>query len=138
MPFGRLERRVSARPMSEINMTPLIDVMLVLLVIFLVSAPLLTGRLGLELPGSAAPPAPAAPQALALSLDAAGSLRIGASPVDRADLPARLAAVAAQDPATEVHLQADRAVPYGEVAALIDALQQAGLSRIAFVTRARP
>ncbi|MBL0718732.1 biopolymer transporter ExbD [Piscinibacter sp. Jin2] len=138
MPFGRLERRASARPMSEINMTPLIDVMLVLLVVFLVSAPLLTGRLGLKLPSSEAPPAAAAPQALRLSLDAQGGLRLNEAALDRSQLAARLAAAAAQDPATEVHLQADRAVPYGEVAGLIDTLQQAGLSRIAFVTQARP
>ena len=138
MRFGRLERRTPARPMSDINMTPLIDVMLVLLVIFLVSAPLLTGRLGLRLPQADAPAAATPPGALQLRLDAAGTLRIGEETVAPALLGARLRAVAARDPATEVHLQADREVAYGEVARLIADLQAAGLSRIAFITQARP
>lgn len=141
MAFGRLPGRKPAPPMGEINMTPLIDVMLVLLVIFMVSAPLLTGRLGLNLPRDEAPAAPpAAAAVLRLSLDAGGVLRLGDAPEPLAGeaLAERLAGAARQDPSTEVHLQADEAVPYGEVARLIGQLQRAGLARIAFVTRASP
>jgi biopolymer transport protein ExbD len=124
---------------AEINMTPLVDVMLVLLVVFIVTAPLMAGRLQLELPRagrSAAPPA--APATLRVALDARGQLYLDDRPVDRAVLEAAARAAASADPATEVLLRADRAVAYGEVAELISLLNEAGLARLGFVTVPAP
>jgi biopolymer transport protein ExbD len=137
MSFGRLERSRPARPFSEINMTPLIDVMLVLLVIFIVAAPLLASRLALELPrtqaGAAA--AEAAPAAvLRLSVDASGALYVDEQPVTAAELQARVRAAAASQPDTEVQLRADERVPYGRVAELMGWVQAGGLLRMGFIT----
>ncbi len=134
MSFGRLERPLETRPMSDINMTPLIDVMLVLLVIFIVTAPLLAGSLKLELPKSAAATPTTAPTVLAVSIDAQGVLRVGDVVVDADVLAQRAADAAKQDATTEVQLRADARVPYGRVAELIGTVQRAGLTRIGFVT----
>ena len=133
MSFGRLERARGAAPMSDINMTPLIDVMLVLLVIFIVTAPLMTSSLKLDLPASdAAQPSDTA-RFISVALDRAGRLRVDDEAVDAAGLAARLAAAAARDVATEVQLRADRGVAYGRVAELIGVVQKAGLTRIGFI-----
>jgi biopolymer transport protein ExbD/biopolymer transport protein TolR len=136
MAFGRLERNPGSRPMSEINMTPLIDVMLVLLVIFIITAPLMTSSLKLDLPKSDAAAASAAPAFMAVALDAQGQLFIGEAPATAQQLAEQARAAARRDPATEVQLRADSRVPYGRVAELIGTLQQAGLTRIGFVTEA--
>jgi biopolymer transport protein TolR len=137
MAFGRLERRSQPQPMSEINMTPLIDVMLVLLVIFMLTAPLMSASLRLDLPrADGATPQPDAPQALQVGLQANGTLYIGEQRVDAAEFERRIAALGrGGGPASpEVHLRADQSAPYGLVARLIGQLQAAGLNRIAFVT----
>ena len=142
MAFGRLERNPASQPMSEINMTPLIDVMLVLLVIFIITAPLLSSSLKLDLPKAAAGSASDAPAFVALALDAQGRLFLGETPLDpataRAQISQRVREAARRDPATEVQLRADSAVPYGRVAELIGWIQDAGLTRIGFVTEAPP
>jgi biopolymer transport protein ExbD/biopolymer transport protein TolR len=136
MAFGRLERAPASRPMSEINMTPLIDVMLVLLVIFIVTAPLIGRSLKLDLPTSAAGSANDAPRFVAIALDAEGRLFLGADPATPERLAAAVREAARRDPDTEVQLRADQAVPYGRVAELIGLVQQGGLNRIGFVTEA--
>ena len=140
MAFGRLTRQQPGRPMSEINMTPLIDVMLVLLVIFIVTAPLLASRLKLELPAADAAAAAGAGAVLSVSIDAQGRVFLGDEALPEAELRSRLEAAArqavARDPATELQLRADRAVPYGRVAELIGWVQGAGLARIGLVTEA--
>jgi len=136
MAFGRLERSPASQPMSDINMTPLIDVMLVLLVIFIITAPLMTSSLKLDLPKAEAARPSDAPAFVALALDAQGQLFIGDDKVSAAQAAERVRAAAARDPQTEVQLRADRAVPYGRVAELIGMVQDAGLSRIGFVTDA--
>jgi biopolymer transport protein ExbD len=136
MAFGRLERSPGARPMSEINMTPLIDVMLVLLVIFIITAPLIGSSLKLDLPQVEAT-APADGSAfIAVALDEQGRLFIGEQAATREQLVERAREAARRDPATEVQLRADRRVPYGRVAELIGDVQRAGLTRIGFVTEA--
>ncbi len=134
MSFGRLSGARRAEPMSEINVTPLVDVMLVLLVIFIVAAPLMAGRLALELPRAegAATGLPAA--GLRLSIDAAGAVTLDDQPVSDGQLRQRLQDAATARPDTELLLQADTHVPYGRVAAMIGTAQAAGLSRIGFVT----
>jgi biopolymer transport protein ExbD len=133
--FGGFERgRAPDTPMAEINVTPLVDVMLVLLVIFIITAPLLARALKLDLPQAEAPPAAAQPQTIQLTLDAEGSLRWNAQPISAEELPARLAAAAHESPQPELHLGADKAVRYEHVAAVLAAAQKAGLARIAFIT----
>jgi biopolymer transport protein TolR len=137
MAFGRLERPQGSQPMSEINMTPLIDVMLVLLVIFMLTAPLMTSRLKLELPKIDAQPAPnSTPTVLAIALTADGLVHLDDQPSSLDAISKRAKELSSKKPDTEVHLRADRAVAYGHVAELINALQKAGLNRIAFVTDA--
>jgi biopolymer transport protein ExbD/biopolymer transport protein TolR len=138
MSFGRLERSRPAKPMSDINMTPLIDVMLVLLVIFIITAPLMTSSLKLDLPRAEGALPGSAPAFVALAVDAQGQLFYGDEKLTPEQLLERVRAAAARDPATEVQLRADRAVPYGRVAEVIGLVQTAGLSRIGFVTEAAP
>ena len=136
MAFGRLERNAGPAPMSDINMTPLIDVMLVLLVIFIITAPLMTTSLKLDLPKTEGARPSDAPAFVALAVAADGQLFVGDERVTREQLVARVREAAQRDPATEVQLRADQAVPYGRVAELIGLVQDGGLTRIGFVTEA--
>ena len=138
MAFGRLERNPGSTPMSEINMTPLIDVMLVLLVIFIITAPLMTSSLKLDLPQAEGARPSDAPAFIAVSVDAQGQLFVGDEAVTPAQLRERARAAAQRDPATEVQLRADQAVPYGRVAELLGLVQDSGLNRIGFVTETKP
>jgi biopolymer transport protein ExbD/biopolymer transport protein TolR len=133
MAFGRLERNPGAQPMSDINMTPLIDVMLVLLVIFMITAPLMTSSLKLDLPRTDAAQASDTPLFVSVALDRDGRTFWGDEAVDAAVFAERVAAAARRNPQTEVQLRADKAVPYGRVAELIGVVQKAGLTRIGFV-----
>jgi biopolymer transport protein ExbD/biopolymer transport protein TolR len=134
MAFGRLERNPGSSPMSEINMTPLIDVMLVLLVIFIITAPLIASSLRLDLPRVDASSAGDAPAFIALALDAEGNLFMDEKPADKEAVLERARQAARRHPATEVQLRADKRVPYGRVAELIGWMQAAGLTRIGFIT----
>jgi biopolymer transport protein TolR len=133
MSFGRLERSAGPAPMSEINMTPLIDVMLVLLVIFIITAPLMSSSLKLDLPRSDAAQPGSAPQFIAVALSPAGELYFGEERLDRAAFEQRVEAAAKANRELEVQLRADQSVAYGRVAELIGLLQKHGLERIAFV-----
>jgi len=134
MAFGRLERTSGPAPMSDINMTPLIDVMLVLLVIFMITAPLMTSSLKLDLPKTDGAQPNDAPQFISVALDPQGRLFFGEDVVDAAAFAARVSDAARKNPRTEVQLRADKGVPYGRVAEVIGVVQKAGLSRIGFVT----
>ena len=136
MAFGRLQRASPSQPMSEINMTPLIDVMLVLLVIFIITAPLMSASLRLDLPKAAGSSASSALQFVSVAVDAGGALYWGDEAVSAEQLKARVRDVALRQPATEVQLRADQQVPYGRIAELIGLVQDGGLSRIGFVTEA--
>lgn len=140
MSFGRLERPTGDKPMSEINVTPLVDVMLVLLVIFIIAAPFMASRLALELPRAETPAAaqPAPEAFVSIDVDAQGQVHWDGQPVDLDALRQRLQATASRDPATELQLRADAAVPYGRMVQLIGLAQTAGLSRIGFVADAAP
>ena len=136
MAFGRLERSIGSPPMSDINMTPLIDVMLVLLVIFMITAPLMSSSLKLDLPRAEGATPSEAPQVVAIGVDAGGRLYWGDQPVDDDAMRARVREAARQNPAAEVQLRADRKVPYGRIAELIGLLQAGGLNRVGFITEA--
>ena len=134
MAFGRLQRSPSAQPMSDINMTPLIDVMLVLLVIFMITAPLMTSSLKLDLPKAEGAKPTDAQQFVTLSIDTQGRFFWGDEQVQVDALRLRVREAAVRNPSTEVQLRADKTVPYGRVAELIGVVQEGGLSRVGFVT----
>jgi len=136
MAFGRLERSPGTRPMSDINMTPLIDVMLVLLVIFMITAPLMTTSLKLDLPKTEGARPSDAALFLAVAINDQGQLFVGDEAVTAEKLLQRARQAAQRDPLTEVQLRADSRVPYGRVAELIGLVQEAGLSRVGFITEA--
>ncbi len=138
MSFGRPERSASTPPMSDINMTPLIDVMLVLVVIFIITAPLLASSIRLDLPRTDAATPNTAPSFVLLVLDRSGQSFLDDKPVTPDELSRRLDLVAAQNPDAELQLRADSAVPYGRVVEVIGAAQKAGLSRIGFVADPAP
>jgi biopolymer transport protein ExbD len=122
------------RPMAEINMTPLVDVMLVLLIIFMVTAPLFTHAVRIDLPRARSAPSADKPQVVTLSIDSTGTLRWNDETVDEAALTERLSAAAARDPQPEMHLRADRDARYEPIARLLSQVQRAGLNRLAIVT----
>ena len=136
MNFGRLERSEGSEPMSEINVTPMVDVMLVLLVIFILTAPLMASSIKLELPKTDAATASEAPKFVALVIDKAGQIFLNDKPIALDALKASLTRTAVQNPETEVQLRADEAVPYGKVVEVMGAAQKAGLNRIGFVADA--
>ncbi len=133
MGFGRLERTQGDPPISDINVTPLVDVMLVLVVIFIITAPLLASAIRLDLPRAEGTQAGTAPRFLTVAVDPAGALFLDDQPVTLAQLAERLAAAAKADPDTELQLRADAGVPYGKVVEVMGTAHQAGLQRIGFV-----
>jgi len=135
MAFGRLTEARAPRPMSEINVTPLVDVMLVLVVIFILAAPLLASSIRLDLPHAASAQPGVAASAITVVLDKAGGVFVNDAPVAADALADRLKALAAQQPDAELQLRADAAVPYGRVVELIGLAQAAGLARIGFAAQ---
>ena len=133
MAFGRLERDKGTAPMSDINMTPLIDVMLVLVVIFIITAPLLASTIKLDLPKTDAAKPNEAPKFVLLVVDKSGQAFLNDKPLATAELARQLAQTAAQNPDTELQLRADESVPYGRVVEVMGVAQKAGLNRIGFV-----
>ena len=126
--------------MSDINMTPLIDVMLVLVVIFIITAPLLASSIKLDLPKTDAAKPNEAPKFVLLVVDKSGQAFLNDKPLTTAELAKQLAQTAAQNPDTELQLRADESVPYGRVVEVMGIAQKAGLNRIGFVAepKARP
>ncbi|CAM3517876.1 ExbD/TolR family protein [Paracidovorax anthurii] len=133
MAFGRLERTNAPKPMSDINMTPLVDVMLVLVVIFILTAPLLASAIRLDLPRAEGTSQGSSGEAITVVIDASGQVFLADQPVDGGTLAGRLRRVASERPDTEVQLRADTAVPYGRVVEVMGAAHAAGLHRIGFV-----
>lgn len=133
---GRGSRRA---PMAEINVTPFVDVMLVLLIIFMVTAPLISSAVPIDLPESRAKPMDAEEQEpLQLSINADNSVYLGEDIVAEQDLPAKLEAIAAaeakQDRPRQIMLRADKSLDYGRVMKIMGELNRVGLTRIALVT----
>jgi len=133
MAFGRLERREGPQPFSDINVTPLVDVMLVLVVIFIITAPLMASSIRLDLPRVENAQPGDAPAFVSVVVDKAGQSYLDDQPLTPDELGARLAQLASRRADTEVQLRADEGVPYGRVVEVIGLAQKAGLSRIGFV-----
>ena len=134
MSFASLADGDDNEALAEINMVPLIDVMLVLLVIFIVTAPLLTHAVKVDLPKASSAPNLTKPDNVQLAIDGAGQVYWNGEAVASAALAEKLAGAAALAPQPELHLRADRATPYEKVAKVMSAAASAGLSRIGFVT----
>jgi biopolymer transport protein TolR len=135
MAFGRLERTQGPQPMSEINVTPLVDVMLVLVVIFIITAPLLASSIKLDLPKTDAAQAGEVPKFVTVVIDPSAQVFLNDQKTDLALLAESLKKMSAANPDTEVQLRADEAVPYGRVVEVMSVAQQAGLNRIGFVAQ---
>ena len=133
MAFGRLERTPGPQPMSDINVTPLVDVMLVLVVIFIITAPLLASTIRLDLPKTDAAKPADTPKFVTLVVDKTGQAFLNDQPLSLDQLAARLLETAGRSPDTEVQLRADEGVPYGKVVQVMGVAQKAGLNRIGFV-----
>ncbi|MFA6052800.1 MAG: biopolymer transporter ExbD [Methylobacter sp.] len=122
------------QPMAEINTTPMVDVMLVLLVIFIITAPLLTHSVKIDLPQAASQPEQEKPDAVTLSVNAEGKLFWNDAPFEEAELAARLATEAQKKPQPELHLRADKKTNYQQLAMVMSAAQIAGIEKLGFVT----
>jgi biopolymer transport protein TolR len=133
MSFGTLERSKGSQPMSEINVTPLVDVMLVLLVIFIITAPLLASSIKLDLPSTEAAKPVDSPKYVTVVIDKSAKVFFDDQPVDLITLAQRLKQAAERGKDTEVQLRSDETVPYGKVIEVIGVAQKAGLTRIGFM-----
>lgn len=137
MAFGGFNDNKQNAPMSDINVTPMVDVMLVLLVIFIITAPLFTHAIKLDLPNAPAAAAPEKPETISLSINSEGKVFWNNEPVESADLGPRLAQAAQQDPQPELQLRADKATRYEVIAQVMSAAQTNGMTKIGFVTDAK-
>lgn len=135
MAMGSFNASGSAMPTAEINMTPLVDVMLVLLIIFIITAPLMTHAVPVDLPRATSTPTPEKPLTLQVAISAENLIYIGNERVEPGALEERFRAAVSSDPKVEMHLKADRSTRYESVAETMSAARRAGLSRIGFVTQ---
>ena len=132
MAFGTLDD--TDEVMNEINMTPMVDVMLVLLIIFIVTVPVMKHSINIDLPRASNQAQAIQPETLRLSVDAQGIYYLNESRIADEELAPRLQAAATQKPPPDLHIRADKAVRYERVALAMAAAQQAGLRKIGFIT----
>lgn len=134
MAFGGLGNSNTQQPMAEINMIPLIDVMLVLLIIFIITAPLVTHAVKVDLPNASSTENETKPEHIQLTLNAAGEVFWNGDLVDEAGWRQRMAEAAEQPTPPELHLRADGELAYRKVIAVMSDAARSGLSKIGFVT----
>lgn len=135
MAFGGFHgNTTSTHVTNEINMVPLIDVMLVLLVIFIVTAPLLTHSVKIDLPSASSTPNETKPEHVSLSIDANGTLFWNGERIERGEVKQRLATIAQTSPDTELHLRADKTTEYQALAEVMADAAEAGVKKIGFVS----
>ena len=135
MSFGRFDQ--STKPMaamSDINVTPMVDVMLVLLVIFMITAPLINHAIKLDLPTAQSAAVPQKAQTITLSVDAKGALYLESESLKFTDLEVRMAALSKKNPQPELQLRADKETRYEVIAQVMAAAQAQGLNKIGFIT----
>lgn len=134
MSFGGFDSGNRTAPMAEINTTPLVDVMLVLLIIFIITAPLLTHAVRIDLPEASSTPNSEKPETVTLAIDADGKLFWNDQPIAEGDLEPRLAEAAARNPQPELHLRADKNTRYEKLAQVMAVAQRGGITKMGFVT----
>ncbi|QOJ22897.1 MAG: biopolymer transporter ExbD [Gammaproteobacteria bacterium] len=134
MAFGSMQDSGRQAPMSEINVVPLVDVMLVLLIIFIITAPLLTHSVKVDLPKAESNPNITQPEHVELAIRADGSLFWNGEPVSVEQLAPRFGATVAQAPNTELHIRADKLAHYEHVARLMSIAAKSGMTKIGFIT----
>lgn len=135
MAFGSFDNKGASHTVSEINMVPLIDVMLVLLVIFIITAPLLSHSIKINVPQASSQPVEQEPKIIDLAVDAQGQLYWNEQRVSADDLTQKLAAEAIQDPQPELRIRADLNTRYEVLAQVMSSARAAGLKRLGFITR---
>jgi biopolymer transport protein ExbD len=134
MAFGAFNHHRQQQAMADINVTPMVDVMLVLLVIFIISAPMFTNAVQLNLPQAPAKAAPSQADTVTVAIDAAGAVYWNNNALGEGELAKHLAAAAQQQPQPELQLRADKDTRYEVVAQVMAAAQSHGLSKLGFVT----
>ena len=134
MAFGTLVKTGEGEPMAEINMIPLIDVMLVLLVVFIITAPLLTHAVKIDLPKASSAPSAIRPDTIELSVGSGGELYWNGERMDASALQTRLSDTAKQKPQAALHIRADRTTQYDRIAQVMSAAAKAGVTKIGFIT----
>ena len=134
MAFGGFSQGDTRAPQSEINMVPLIDVMLVLLIVFMITAPLLTHSVKIDLPQAASQPTVEKPETVTLAVDAEGRMYWNDQPLAADALPGRLAEAAAKSPQPELHLRADQNTRYQKLAEVMSQARTAGIEKMGFIT----
>ena len=136
MAFSSRERRARRRrPEAAINVTPLVDVMLVLLIIFMVTAPMLTSGVNVDLPQTSASPVNSDNKPITVSLKSDGSLYLGDEAVNEADLVARLKQVASNDSGRRVFVRADAHIDYGKVMSTMGVITEGGFTHVALLAQ---
>ena len=136
MAFGTQDLNADAEDevMNEINMTPMVDIMLVLLIIFIITIPVMKHSVNIDLPRASTEAQNIKPETIRLSVDAQGVYFLNETPLTDADLAPQLQAAAAQNPQPELNIRGDKNVRYERVAQAMAAAQQAGLRKIGFIT----
>ena len=133
---GEPDDEFGAAPLSEINVTPLVDVMLVLLIIFMVAAPLMTVGVPVQLPKTAAPKVAQPKKPVVISIDESGQPFLDKEPLSPETIAPRLKEFAAQDPSQVVLVRGDRSVPYGRVIEIMGQVSAAGFSKVSLIAQA--
>jgi biopolymer transport protein TolR len=131
---ARRSARHRRRPMAEINVTPFVDVMLVLLIVFMVTAPLLTVGVTVDLPETASSPLPGQDEPLTVSVSRDGKVFLQDSAIDLPDLGPRLLAITERRPDARIFVRGDKVIDYGRVMEVVGAIHSAGFTRVALVT----
>ena len=137
MAFGGFNDNKHTSPMADINVTPMVDVMLVLLVIFIITAPLFTHAIKLNLPSAQSAPAPEKPETISLSINGEGAIYWNSELIQKNDLDAKLATAAQKKPQPELQLRADKSTRYEIIAQVMAAAQTNGMTKMGFVTDAK-
>ena len=137
-PGGRRRGRNRDKPFSEINITPMVDVMLVLLIIFMVAAPMMTSGVTVDLPKTNASPIAGQDEPLSVSITADGKIYVQKSPVALKDLQTKLKAVAGEKKDTRIFVHGDKSVDYGKIMQAVTEINNAGFNRVALLTDPLP
>jgi biopolymer transport protein TolR len=133
--IGKGSNRGRYRPMGEINVTPLVDVMLVLLIVFMVTAPMMTSGVNVDLPKTDAKPLNTDAKPITVSINADGKIYLGDDAVELPDLVGRLTAMADNDMTRRIYVRGDKAIPYGQVMQAMATIAQGGFTKVALLAQ---